>query len=58
MPISDRYIAISRLSGALRFAASALLAAVLTACLPTAPHAAAENSPILTPEEVAGVSMN
>ena len=58
MPISDRYIAISRLSGALRFAASALLAAVLTACLPTAPRAAAENSPILTPEEVAGVSMN
>ncbi len=54
MPISDRYIAGRALCCALFFAAAASLAIFLLA----APRAsAADGSPLLTPEEVAGVSM-
>ena len=54
MPISDRYIAGRAFCGAFLFAAAAFLAILLLA----APRAsAADGSPLLTPEEVAGVSM-
>ncbi|MBQ6158774.1 MAG: BamA/TamA family outer membrane protein [Thermoguttaceae bacterium] len=58
MPISDRYTA-GRLSGALFSAVPMLIAALWALFFPAVPCGlGADGSPILTPEEVAGVSMS